>query len=258
MILTVLIGNTNTRLTWFGYDRVRRRLVIPSARVVSELPSLTAWLDGHVAVASVVPRLTDGVVKILAKLTGRLPFVVGPRTRTGIRFRYRRHELGTDRVCLTVGAFEKYCLRREGSRCSGRRRDCVVIDFGTATTVNIVHGDGTYLGGAILPGMRMMLDSLADGTAQLPRVSFGLPRLPYGHSTVEAIRAGVANLITGGVEHIVADIGRVTGRRYYTVATGGNAGLLRQLKVVEVYDEDIAAYGLLCLYRLNRLKGRSA
>lgn len=258
MILTVLIGNTNARLTWFGQGRVCRRRVVPSERVTAELRTLPHWPGGHVAVASVVPRLTEGVVEILEKNTCRQPLVVGPRTRTGLRFRYRRGEIGADRVCLAVGAFERYCLPRRNDSHSRHRRDCAIIDFGTATTVNVVRGDGTYWGGVILPGGQMMMDSLMRGTAQLPRVPFGLTRLPYGRGTVSAIRAGVARLLAGGLESIVADISAATGRRYYTIATGGGAGLLmRRLQIVNVYDPDIAAYGLSCLYRLNRLKGRS-
>ncbi|MEO0073506.1 MAG: type III pantothenate kinase [candidate division WOR-3 bacterium] len=258
MILTVLVGNTNTRLTWFARGRVLRRWIIPSERIATELCSMPNWHGCHVAVASVVPNLTVAVANLLEKSTGRQPFVVGPRTRTGLRFRYRRREIGADRVCLAVGAYERFCLpHRSNSYSLTHRRNCVVIDFGTATTVNVITGDGVYAGGLILPGVHMMMDSLKRGTAQLPSVPFALTRLPYGCSTAGAIRAGVAGLLTGGLRSIVADIAAVTGRQYYTVATGGAAVLLvRRLKIIKAYDPDIAAYGLLCLYRLNRLNGR--
>ncbi|MBM3315616.1 type III pantothenate kinase [candidate division WOR-3 bacterium] len=233
MILTVLIGNTNSRLTWLSRDRVLRRRVVPTSGLPRALAALPARPGGSTALASVVPGVTSTAVRALTRLTGRPPLVVGPRTPTGLRFRYRRRELGADRICVAVGAFARF------------RRDVIALDFGTATTVNVVTGEGTFLGGAIVPGMRMMLDGLARNTARLPAVSPGCPSLPFGRSTRAALQAGVCHLLAGGIEHIIAEVERRTRRHYYVVATGGAAGRLRsRLRRIRTVDPDLAARGL--------------
>ncbi len=216
MILTALIGNTNTRFVWFNRRRPARSLTLPTPDVRDgRLPR-----PGHVAgvaVASVVAGVGSAVTERLRVGTGKEPLVVGPHTRTGLRFSYLRKDLGADRVCVAVGAVSAL-----------PSRDVIAFDFGTATTVNVILREGTFAGGAIMPGIRMSFDCLAAGTAGLPRIAPGTKLSPVQHTTRKAIQAGVSALYAGGIDHIISQVERGLGRRFRVLATGGAAGIARR------------------------------
>jgi type III pantothenate kinase len=237
VILTVLVGNTNTRLCWFKGREIEHRAVQPTA-APPRIPR-PGRLDGA-AIASVVPAATPRWLAALRRAGIGSPLVVTPRIDTGLRFRYRHSQLGVDRVCAAVGAHAKY---------SG---DVTVIDFGTAITANAVTGQGEFIGGYILPGPDMMFAALNRSTAQLPLVrSLGsTDRLP--RTTEDAIRAGVMAAVAGGVNDAVARVRRETGRACWVVLTGGRAGDFAPLmRAVPLIEPDIASYGLAVLYRMN-------
>jgi len=247
MILTILVGNTRTRLTWLDHEQIRRRIVLATEAIVrhgtwAEVTNDVVRMTKGVALASVVPKATRGWCRLLHQ-AGVRPLVVGPRTRTGLVFRYRRAQLGADRVCLAVGAHSRF------------RDDLIVLDFGTAITVNVVTRKGEFLGGAILPGLRLMLAALARGTAipwPMPKRRL-VPRTVLGHGTAGAIRSGVSFLLAGGISHIIERIRKETQREYRVVATGGDAGwFCRHLNVIRTVDQDLAARGLARLFYINR------
>jgi type III pantothenate kinase len=216
MILTVLIGNTNTRFAWFNGPRLAKFLILPTFVVRGGRLPKPDRIAG-VAVASVVAEVTDEVIERLRGSTGLEPLVVGPRTQTGLRFEYLRGDLGADRVCVAVGA-----------SCSLPNRDVIAFDFGTATTVNVILREGTFTGGAILPGVQMSLDCLAAGTAGLPRIVPGRKLSPVQRTTRTAIQAGVSALYAGGIDHIVSQVERGLRRRFLVIATGGAASIARR------------------------------
>jgi len=240
MILTVIVGNTNTRFAWFDGRRVVRSRAVPTAAVRrGRLPRPGRVL--RVAVASVVPDMTRRVCTGLRDATGLEPFLVGPRTRTPLRFRSRRRDLGTDRVCVAVGAWQ---------RLPGQ--EIVVFDFGTATTVNIILREGVFAGGTILPGIQMSLDALAATTAALPRLLPGAVRSPIQRDTRSAMRAGVACLFAGGIERLITGIEQSTGRTFRIVATGGGARTARgYVERINAVFPHLASEGLAELCRLN-------
>jgi type III pantothenate kinase len=215
MILTVLIGNTNTRFAWFNGRELAKYLILPTPVVRGGRLPKPDRVAG-VAVASVVAEATETVVERLGSSTGLEPLVVGPSTQTGLRFKYLRKDLGADRVCVAVGAAR-----------SLPGQNVIVFDFGTATTVNVILSEGIFAGGAILPGVQMSLDSLAAGTAGLPRVVPGRKLGPVQRTTRTAIQAGVSALYAGGIDHIVSKIERGLRRRFLVVATGGAASFAR-------------------------------
>ncbi|MEO0080546.1 MAG: type III pantothenate kinase [candidate division WOR-3 bacterium] len=240
MILTILIGNTNTRLTWFQGRRIRHRLVLATRSLAARPLPLTAQPVAGVALASVVPEATAIVCRDLVQ-SGLRPLVVGPKTETGLGFRYNRRQLGADRVCLAVGAHRRY------------KKDAIVLDFGTAVTVNVITGSGEFLGGLILPGLGMMLNALAQGTAQLPAFAPAQPRSVLGHDTKGALRCGVFAILSGGLSHIIRRIEEETRRKYLVVATGGDARRFRRrIKAIRVVDQDLASRGLVELFYINR------
>ena len=244
MILTVVIGNTNTRFAWFRGHRLVRFRVVPTAAVChGRLPG--SRRAAAVAVASVVPGATRVVRAHLRADAGLRPFVVGPRTQTGLRFRYRRQDLGADRVCAAVGARHRF-----------PNQDLLVFDFGTATTVNVILREGIFAGGAILPGIRMSLDALAAGTAGLPKLLPAGMRNPVQHNTRAAVQAGVANLFAGGIERIIDRTEHALGRSFLVVSTGGAASIARRYsKRLGILTPYLASEGLAELLYLNRREG---
>jgi type III pantothenate kinase len=240
MILTILIGNTNTRFAWFNGRRLAKFLILPTPVVRRGRLPKPGRIAG-VAVASVVTEVTNAVIKRLRSSTGLEPLVVGPRTQTGLRFNYLREDLGADRVCVAVGA-----------RCSLPGRDVIVFDFGTATTANVILREGTFAGGAILPGVQMSLDCLAAGTARLPRVLPGRKLGPVQHTTRTAIQAGVSALFAGGIDHIVSQVERRLRRRFLVVATGGAASVARRYgRRIRSVRPRLASEGLGEIWYLN-------
>lgn len=241
MILTVLIGNTNTRFVWFEGRRDRKALALPTSALRRGRLPKPGQVSG-VAVASVVPDVTRAACDRLRVATGLRPFLVGPRTRTGLRFRYRRGELGADRVCAAVGAWRRF-----------PGKDLVVFDFGTATTVNVVLREGIFAGGAILPGIQMSLDGLAAGTAGLPRLLPGRWLSPVQRSTRSAMQAGVTALFAGGIDYVIDRIERDFRRPFLVVSTGGAAGVARRYaKRLGLIWPHLASEGLAEIWYLSR------
>lgn len=243
MILTVLAGNHNTHLVFWEKKRISGRKIIPTNQIRNQLVRFIppAILEGA-ALASVVPDFTPQFYRTLCKHTPTL--LVTARTPTPLKICYRRKMLGTDRLCAAVGGYLRY------------RRNLIVVDFGTATTVNIVHyKEKTFLGGPILPGFGIILSALAEKTAQLPVVKLH-PRVnPITNNTHTAIRAGVFNLILGGLYQIIEEIRRRTKKHYQILATGGEANFWgKNCPLIKKIDPELASFGLLQIYYFNRRK----
>ena len=241
MILTVVIGNTNTRFVWFRGHRLVRSLVLATSAVRRGRFPKPGRIAG-VAVSSVVPDVARRVCTRLRDAAGLEPFVVGPRTQTGLSFSYRRRDLGADRVCAAVGAWHRF-----------PGQDVIVFDFGTATTFNVVLREGIFAGGAILPGIQMSLNALGAGTAGLPTLLPGRLRSPVRHSTRAAIKSGVANLFAGGIDRIIDRTESLIGRPFLVVATGGAADAARRYsKRLRILRPRLANEGLAELLYLGR------
>ncbi|MGI8759187.1 MAG: type III pantothenate kinase [Acidimicrobiales bacterium] len=170
-----------------------------------------------VAMCSGVPRVTAAVRDLSARYLGLVPVVVGPGTRTGVPVLYENpREVGADRIANAVGALERYTP------------PIVVVDLGTATTLDAISADGEYLGGAIVPGIEVALDALYERAALLRRVALVEPHQAIGRSTEAAIQSGTlygtAALVDGLVARMAAEIGEPT-----VVVTGGLAPLVAPL-----------------------------
>ncbi len=243
MTLTILVGNTNTRLTRFHGRRPTGCRVIKTDRFLAAPERFcrrTKDLEG-IAFASVVPAADRRCRRAIREKTGLVPFVLGPATRTGLRIHYNRSRLGADRVCIAVGGRRQY-----------PNEDIIVIDFGTAVTVNVVNAEGHFLGGTILPGIHLMLTGLHESTARLPRV------LPRGatrvirHDTESAMQSGALSALVGGLSRIVLRTEIDTGRHHTVITTGGGAVARHYFDRTTIYDRHLAARGLNKIHRLNR------
>ena len=243
MILTILVGNTNTRLTFFHGRMLKRRRIVPTGRFLS-CPEDFFRPDKRMlgaAFASVVPGAMNICRRAIRAQTGRPLFCFNKKIRTGLDIHYNLDQLGPDRICAAVGGHVSF------------PGNIIVLDFGTAVTVNAVTKDGRFLGGAILPGLSLMLTSLNQATARLPRTRPGKETRIIQHGTRSAMRAGTFHLFLGGLDHIIQHIESETHRSYSVIATGGGATLISgQLERIIAVDQDMAAKGLVELFYINQ------
>ncbi len=237
-MLTLLVGNTNSRLAWFRDRRLVRRRVVPTRQLIDALRRIPEPRRTPLAVASVVPALVPAIRHLSP--AGRT-FVFGPASATGLAFRYSRRQVGADRLCAVAGARTL------------ARGNLLVVDFGTAVTMNAVTAQGVFLGGPIVPGARLMLASLHAGTAGLPLVGPTRSARVMPRDTCSALRSGAHYLLVFGIRGMARAIAAATGLKFRLIATGGAARLLapaigRNVRV----EPDLASIGLAGLTRLNR------
>jgi type III pantothenate kinase len=195
-----------------------------------------------VAIASVVPPMTDRIVQACQKYLGQTPFVIEPGIRTGMPILYEDPKaVGADRIANAVAAF-----RELGG-------PCVVIDLGTATTFDIVSERGEYLGGVIAPGIEISADALFQRAARLPRVEVRRPPGVIGRNTPHAMQAGLFYGYAGLIERIGREIQAVLGKRTQFIATGGLAPLLADTSpYMQRIDPLLTLRGIAYLYEMNQ------
>jgi type III pantothenate kinase len=168
--------------------------------------------------------------------------VLGPESDTGIAVRIDApREVGADRVANAVGGFARY------------GGPLIVVDFGTATTFDAISADGSYVGGAIAPGLRISIDALFARTARLPRIELVRPRAAIGTNTSSGMQSGIIFGYAGLVEALIGRIARELGGDPKVVATGGLAELIvRETGSVPVVDQHLTLEGLRLLWERQR------
>ncbi len=261
MLLAVDVGNSNTTLGVFAGGILRCELRLSTTRswtrdeVAVALRQALALADlgfrdlTDAVVACVVPPALSPLREALRLYAGIDPLVVGPGVRTGMPIRYDPpQDVGADRIVTAVAAHEKYGRDEEGTT-----RGVIVVDFGTATTFDVVSPKPEYMGGVIAPGIGISADALFARAAKLPRVDVARPDRVVGRNTVNALQSGLVFGYIALVEGLVRRIRAEIDWPVAVVSTGGFGRVLAQESdLVELFDDALVLEGLHSIYRRNR------
>lgn len=254
MILCIDVGNTNIKYGIFDGDklavsfRVATDLKRTSDEYGTKLVDMLAvkgiraeQIHGAI-VSSVIPSLNYTISHMCSGYLDIDPILVGPGTKTEHNLRVdNAREVGADRIVNDVAAIRKYGA------------PVVVIDFGTATTFNIINENCEFIGGVIAPGIRGSMDSLVNSTAKLPRVEIEIPKSVIGKNTTTNMQAGIVFGFAGLVDYIVRKIKReMKCPDMQVVATGGFSEIIAsEISCIDHVDKLLTLQGLKYLYDLN-------
>ena len=257
MIICIDIGNTNIKYAVYEKDdlKVSFRVSTDFKRTSDEYgEQIIGMLDikgikakditGGI-VSSVVPSLDYTIDKMCEVYLSIKPLHIAPGLKSGLNIRCDdAREVGADRLVNCVSAIVEH---------GGQGKPMIVIDFGTATTFNIVSENNEFIGGVISPGIKGSLDSLVNGTAKLPRVEIEAPSSIIAKNTVTNMQAGIVFGFAGLVEYIVTRIKKELKRSdVITVATGGFSNVIsKEITCIDKVDKLLTLKGLKYLYYLN-------
>jgi type III pantothenate kinase len=260
MLLAVDVGNSNTSIGVFEGETLRCELRLSTRRdwtrdefaIKLERALALQGLDfasiRHGVLACVVPPVERPIRAALERYIGFDPLVVGPNLETGMPVRYEPpQDVGADRIVAAIAAHRRYADH------DNKRMALIIIDFGTATTFDVVSPTPEYLGGVIAPGVGISADALFRHAAKLPRVDVVKPASVVGRNTVNAIRSGLFYGYVGVVEGVLRRIRAEIEWEARVIATGGLARkVAHETDAVDVVDDNLMLDGLRIVYELNR------
>jgi len=249
-VLTINLGNTRLAAGAFRSGELlfsERALLSDRAEIARMLAD--AWdkvgdPDGAVAGASVNPPAVQFIEDLIREATKQDVEWVGKDLDVPIKnLTEFPDETGVDRVLNVAAAYEQF------------QKACVVIDAGTAITIDACNDRGEFEGGAIAPGLRLMLDALHEKTAKLPRVEFAIPPTPFGRNTREAIQQGVYHGVRGMIKELVENYATAFGFWPEVIATGGDAqALFGEWELINGISPDLTLYGIALAYAEHHIK----
>jgi type III pantothenate kinase len=250
-VLVINVGNSRIALGVFAagsLDYVKRIGIDQradwSAAIAQAWSHLKDQPDAAVAAASVNPPLLESFEHAVMQATGKAVQWIGKQINLPIQVLTENpQETGIDRVLNIAAAYEQM------------EKACVVVDAGTAITVDLCDDDGNFLGGAIAPGTKLMLDSLHQQTAKLPQVTLEPPREAIGKSTPSAIQIGVHSAIRGLVREVVENFATELGTWPDIIATGGDAQkIFADWELIHAIAPDLTLYGIALAYTEHYIK----
>jgi type III pantothenate kinase len=255
MILAIDVGNTNIVLGGVDRDKIHFIARISTNRDrtadeytidfkhIMEIYGVTRGDVEGAIISSVVPPLVSPLKTAAERFTGQSPLIVGPGVKTGLNIRIDDPgQLGSDMVVTAVATLAKYPLPQ------------IVVDMGTATTISVIDKDGYFIGGQIVPGVRISHDALASHTSLLTKVSLEAPSRVIGRGTIECLQSGLiygnASMIDGLIQRIEDELGQ----KATVIATGGIAQTIIPCCTRKdiVIDNDLLVKGLWIIYDKNR------
>jgi type III pantothenate kinase len=254
MLLAVDVGNTQTHLGMFRdhelvehwrFATVRESTADELAVVLVGLLELRGLslrdVDGAI-VSSVVPQLVHEYGAVSERYLNGVAKIVGPGMRSGIPIRAENpHEVGADRLVNAVAAYDRL------------HAACIVVDFGTAITYDVVSADGELLGAIISPGVEISMEALSERAARLPKVELEAPRELIGRNTQASIQSGVIYGFAGQVDGIVSRLREELGVEATAIATGGLAtAIAPHCQEIDEVDDLLTLTGLRLLWERNR------
>jgi type III pantothenate kinase len=254
MILAVDIGNSNIVIGCFDESEImfverlstnHRSTAMEYTVMIKTILELNGLepenIDGGI-ISSVVPPLTATLKSAMERLGCGEILVVGPGIRTGLKILLDNPaQLGSDRVADAVAAVNLYPV------------PLILIDMGTATTVSVIDSEKNFLGGMIIPGLRVSLDSLTNRTSQLPNISLSPSKKVIGTNTVDCMKSGIINATASSLDGVIERIEDELGEKCTVISTGGLAGVVvPYCKRKIIMDDMLLLKGLRIIYEKNR------
>lgn len=241
MLLAIDIGNTNISFGVFGGNQITRRFNIPTKdyrlkRLKRNLGQVN--IDDSI-ICSVVPWASKILVQDLKRFLGKPPYIIGKDIVVPIKNLYRKpRQVGQDRLVNAYAGIKLYSA------------PLIVVDFGTAVTFDVISKKKEYLGGMILPGLEISLDTLAERTALLPRIKLESPREFMGRDTKNSMLSGIVYGFAALTDDLTVRIKKKIGKNAKVLGTGGNIDLIgRYCQQLDRIDKDLTLKGLNLIYQ---------
>lgn len=250
MLVAIDIGNTNITIALFEGNKIvgNYRLTTKLERtsdeygfmIISFLHASNIHLDQiqDIIIASVVPKIMYSFTNSIKKYFKKEPIIIGPGIKTGISIKIDNPKsLGADRLVDAVGAHNIY------------GGPCLVVDFGTATTFDIVTEHGEFIGGTTAPGIGISANALSSQAAKLPEVEIKKPKSVIAKNTVDSMQAGIVYGYIGLTEYIIKSIKEEYGKELKVISTGGLGRIIfNETTLIDIYDPDLSYKGLKIIY----------
>jgi type III pantothenate kinase len=252
MFLAIDIGNTKIKTGIFQGEELKQIDALVKSEDIIKLIKKNSVTK--IAISSVVPQMLDEINTQIKNQIHLTPFIISKNCKFNLTLNYDSLDtLGIDRICSSEGAFYLFKLSNDFEKFDSSTF-LITIDFGTATTINLIKHPGEFIGGIISPGLQMMFESLKTKTAQLPEVSLVSYVNLIGKDTMSSIASGVVNSITGLVEKILKYVkSELGGDKIFVYITGGKAvNFQKYLQFDFKYERGLVLYGIKSLYGLNQ------
>jgi type III pantothenate kinase len=254
MLLCIDVGNTHTQFGVYEKGKLKRdyRVASEVVRTEDEIGIVVLSLLEHdgiksqkidgVGISSVVPNLTGILERMSRKYFDLDPLIINSGLKLGIKVDYDEPKaVGSDRICVAVAGYKKY------------GGPLIILDFGTATTFDVVAKEGVYLGGAIAPGVETAAADLQRRAAKLPRIELKFPNEVIGKTTVASMQSGIMFGAVDAMEGIVRRIKISLGSDSKVIATGGYATTIAaKTKVIDHIEPALVLEGIRIIYEANR------
>ena len=257
MLLCIDIGNTNIKYAVFNGKQLKASYRVSSrhtrtadeygATLINLLSSAqikTTDIDG-IIMSSVIPSLNYTISHMCEYFFNITPFMIGAGIKTGLNIKADNpKEVGADIIVNSVSAYKRY----------GNGSPMVVIDFGTATTFDIISGSGELIGVVIAPGIKTSLEGLVSNTAQLPMIELEAPKSVLGKNTVSCMQSGIIYGFAGLVENVIRKIkNELKVEEISVIATGGMGEIIsKEVSCITKIDRMLTLEGLRLIYEMNK------